>query len=235
MHNLLHTKFFKESDKTSHKVIIIELYSCYLEENLEGDVDKMDFDRKNFEHEIVANGEIGHSFRHRYNQKDHFIYTVSEKVELTLKKQEKQSLNLTDPKILHRLHQQLNPGDTLIFIAQGNPVEEKLAGLDSEAFIELIHEDLELENFNIHLEIYSCKMGNAYSFRADLIVGLSSSCKTITTYKVLLAANELGRVFIQEGGKNDYDHFYGEEKIDLFRIIDKTTIVEEPPLSPPKN
>ncbi|WED42318.1 hypothetical protein [Legionella cardiaca] len=221
--NLLLADLLKKSN--SPKEIVIELYSSFTLDT---------FVKQAYDHELLSNKEIGQTLRTRINQKMHFIYSLNPNVEIDLQKEGFQPLNLTSPTALKQFLKLLNPGDSVIIVAQGNLEESKVADLDADAFIELIQEDLELSKL-VNLEIYSCMMGYATAFRLELTTRLAENCQFIVTYKAVLAANELGRVFIEcSDGDDDEgeeaedtderqgDYFYSEEHIDRFRVIDKT-------------
>lgn len=228
MKRRLELSIFKSGSNESEqqkKNMIVELYSFFDEK-----------DNEDYSHEIIGNLDIGIHLRNLYGQTEHLIYSLDKdmvkdiKDELNKRRISANPINLTETPELEMFQSLLNGVDTLIIIAQGNLDEQKIADLDAESFIELLREDFEMGDRNLNcLELFCCKMANAHDLRESLKSGLYSCVKNIISYPTLLAANEKGRVFIEEADENsdETDRFYSEDKKQDFQQIDQVICPEK--------
>ncbi|AUH72777.1 hypothetical protein [Legionella sainthelensi] len=200
------------------KVLILELYSHFENEEKNSE---------NYNHEITGNLDVGVLFRKRYQQNDHFIYSLDESMVIDIQESLRQRQesdvvhNVTKQNGLMHFKKLLEKIETLILVAQGNLDDDKIAGLEVDAFLELLKEDLELEDQNLpYLEIFACKMGQSDSFRIALKENLSGIASNFITYTTLLSANEKGRVFIIEN-EDDSVQIACEDQRDRFIVVEK--------------
>ncbi|KTD50860.1 hypothetical protein [Legionella quateirensis] len=214
-----YTLFKRSADKNTDtsKTIIIELYS------------DSDYKPKEITHEINSNTEISYSLRAQTQQKQRFIYALDKKIQSTIVTTQKrygyscELMYLDDNDSLNAFLDMLNPGDSLLIIAQGSTKDQLIAGLDADAYIEWITEDLELADKHLDtIELFSCNMGFADNFIVELRKGLSSVCDRIIAYKTLCAAGAQGKVFIKESGSEAVgDLFYNESNLDSELKVDQ--------------
>ncbi|MBL7479260.1 hypothetical protein [Legionella bononiensis] len=207
-----HSLFKRSAGKNTEprKTIIIELYS------------DSDYMPEELTHELNSNTEISYSLRAQTKQKQRFIYALDKKIQSAIVNTQKsygyscELVYLDDNNSLKAFLDILNPGDSLLIIAQSCNREHLIAGLDADAYIEWITEDLELADKHLDtIELFSCNMGCAEHYIDELRNGLSSVCDRIIAYKTLCAAGEQGKVFIKESkSEADGDLFYDESNLD---------------------
>ena len=203
-------KYFAGKNTETRKTIIIELYS------------DSDYMPKELTHELKSNIEISYSLRAQTKQKQRFIYALDKKIQSEIVNTQNsygyscELVFLDDNGPLKVFLDILNPGDSLLIIAQSCNKGHLIAGLDADAYIEWITEDLELADKHLDaIELFSCNMGFAEHYIDELRKGLISVCDRIIAYKTLCAAGAQGKVFIKESkSEADGDLFYDESNLD---------------------
>ncbi|NGX47822.1 MAG: hypothetical protein K1000chlam3_01207 [Chlamydiae bacterium] len=174
---------FSSNPALFDKVRVVEVYSGF-------------FDEKNpaaIQHELLGNFEVGENLRNKYHPTDRHIWSINtditEKVDAFAKKypgKRKELLNLATTQSDNPLR--LTSSSKLIVVAQGNIQEEQIADLSSDAFIEMLKEDLGIPEI-AELELIVCKIGQCKDYIQE-IKNCFNKTKIVAYSSILSSTNE---------------------------------------------
>lgn len=186
------------------------------------------------EHEIVTGAEDGSALATLYGQNVRFIYADVYKHQKVIDASrntgyEFKIINLYFPDDVDFLLSRINPGDSVLIHAQGDPEQGLIAGKNAEDFAEILLSEFELKDHKLeNLDIYSCNMGRVEPFRNVLRERLTNF-QTITTYTELCSVglDEDGlveRVWLKTNEDGTIKQSYRENNVyeEGVRIIEST-------------
>lgn len=171
------------------KIIVVEVFSSFLNKSLNSEI---------VENELIGNIEAGLNLAKHYHQNKRYIWSINPNMTNKIIEYSKrygndnEIINLADEKdpILN-----LTVNSKLIIVAQGNLKKSQIADLESDAFIELLQEDLEITKL-AELELIVCKMGKDREYIRSIkkYFNENDTKTNIISYNVIITASKFGEI-----------------------------------------